>query len=142
MYHRKAVLLRSTRHHRTSHRIITQKHNSKNSSLEMPTKMRPKCWRARPSFDVIFSAFPFLNSVFCSGQPTVALQAIVAFQSLRYIIHEPFLGLFRLGCRGVPVAGKLTIRSQEKGVLAKGVSAESSGTPKATNNTQGYWAQQ
>ena len=34
------------------------------------------------------------------------------------------------------------IRSQEKGVLAKGASAESSVTPKETENNQGYWAQQ
>ena len=36
----------------------------------------------------------------------------------------------------------IIFRSQEKGVLAKGVSAESSVTPKETRNTQGYWAQQ
>ena len=33
-------------------------------------------------------------------------------------------------------------RSQEKGVLGKRVSGESSVTPKETKNTQGYWAQQ
>ena len=31
------------------------------------------------------------------------------------------------------------IRNQEKGVLAKGVSAEPSPEPKRTKNTQGYW---
>ena len=35
-----------------------------------------------------------------------------------------------------------TVRNQEKGVLAKGVSAESSVAPKETKNTQKYWAQQ
>ena len=34
------------------------------------------------------------------------------------------------------------IKSQEKGVLAKGVSVESSVTAKETKSTQGYWAQQ
>ena len=36
----------------------------------------------------------------------------------------------------------LKFRNQEKGVLAKGVSVESSVTPKETKNIQGYWAQQ
>ena len=34
------------------------------------------------------------------------------------------------------------VRNQEKGLLAKGVSAESSVTSKETKNTRGYWAQQ
>ena len=34
------------------------------------------------------------------------------------------------------------VKNQEEGVLAKGVSAESSVVSKGTNNTQGYWAQQ
>ena len=34
------------------------------------------------------------------------------------------------------------IRSQEKGVLAKGVSVETSVTAKETKNTQGCWPQQ
>ena len=34
------------------------------------------------------------------------------------------------------------IRNKEKGVLAKGVSAESSVTAKEIKNTQGYWPQQ
>ena len=33
------------------------------------------------------------------------------------------------------------LKSQEKGVLAKGVSVESSVTAKETKSTQGYWAQ-
>ena len=39
-------------------------------------------------------------------------------------------------------AKKKSVRSQEKGVLAKGVFIESSVTPKKTKDTQGYWAQQ
>ena len=35
-----------------------------------------------------------------------------------------------------------SLRNQEKGVLAKGVSTESRVTPKDTNNTRGHWAQQ
>ena len=38
--------------------------------------------------------------------------------------------------------GQGVVKNQEKGVLAKGVSAESSVTPKETKNAQGYWAQQ
>ena len=34
------------------------------------------------------------------------------------------------------------LRNQEKGVLAIGVSVESSVTAKETKNTQGYWPQQ
>ena len=34
------------------------------------------------------------------------------------------------------------LRNHEKGVLAKGVSAESSVTPKETENNQGYWARE
>ena len=37
---------------------------------------------------------------------------------------------------------ELFIRDQEKGVLAKGVSVESSDTAKETKNIQGYWPQQ
>ena len=37
-------------------------------------------------------------------------------------------------------AHQLLLRSQEKGILAKGVSAESTVTPKQTKHTQGYWA--
>ena len=36
---------------------------------------------------------------------------------------------------------QIQLRNQEKGILAKGVSAESSVTPKKPNNTQGHWAQ-
>ena len=34
------------------------------------------------------------------------------------------------------------LKNQEKGVLAKGVSAESSVTAKETKSTQGHWVQQ
>ena len=43
--------------------------------------------------------------------------------------------------RDVVVAADL-FRNEAKGVLSKGVSAESSVTPKETENNQGNWAQQ
>ena len=60
-----------------------------------------------------------------------------------FVIFRPFqinnaCGNFRPhGSKRVPI-----LRSQEKGVLAKGISAESSVTPKETKKTPKYWAQQ
>ena len=48
---------------------------------------------------------------------------------------------FSVLCRPSLTMCKMTL-NQEKGVLAKGVSVESSVTPKETKNTRGHWAQQ
>ena len=52
------------------------------------------------------------------------------------------IGFLGIGPDPASSEERLQIRNQEKGVLAKGVSAESRVTPKETKNTRGYWAQQ
>ena len=48
----------------------------------------------------------------------------------------------RLSTSGQKGSNSYFLRNQEKGVLAKGVSAESSVTLKETKRSRGYWAQQ
>ena len=68
---------------------------------------------------------PFAN-LFC--QPLCSLLTFPCFEAL---VQKPRL-----------MTSWQLFRNQEKGVLAKGVSVESSVTAKAAKNIQGYWPQQ